>query len=137
MAKEDYEVADRALQGADGKALTAGERVAQTVQETPDQEARDFAEAGDVALAAYRNYATALEAHQARVDIETLADRRAREYGADFEAGAFMRAGHSDTPPTSGGVNGVAPASGGPGAGGDDDQTGGGGTPPEEDPDNP
>lgn len=111
MAKKDYTVADRALEGADGGPLTAGERVAQTVQATPDQEARDFAETNDVAMAAYANYATALESHQYRVDIETLADRRAREYGADFKAGAFMRAPHGDTPPTSGSVNGVAPAS--------------------------
>lgn len=111
MAKEDYNVADRPLEGADGNALTAGERVAQTVQATPDQDARGFAETNDVAIAAYANYADALEAHQARVDIETLADRRARTYGADFDAGSFMRAPHGDEAPTPGSVNGVAPAS--------------------------
>lgn len=126
MAKDDYTVADRALEGADGGPLTAGERVAQSVQETPDADARQFAEDEGVAHAAYANYADALEAHQARVDIETLADRRAREYGADFDAGAFMRAPHGDTPPTSGSVNGVAPASGG--------DTDGGETPPVTDP---
>jgi|SRR5690606_18551292 len=127
MAKADYNVADRALEGADGGPLTAGERVAQSVQETPDADARQFAADEGVAHAAYANYADALEAHQARADIETLADRRAREYGADFDAGAFMRAPAGDEAPTSGSVNGVAPASGG-------DDTDGGETPPVTDP---
>lgn len=113
MAKEDYVVADRALEGAGGTPLTAGERVAQTVVSTPEDDHADFitASGDNVSRAAYVDYAEALEAHQARDDIETLADRRAREYGADFDAGAFMRAPAGDTPPTSGSVHGTAPAS--------------------------
>lgn len=110
MAKEDYVVADRPLEGANGP-LTAGERVAQSVQATPDDDARDFAEDNNVSNAAFVGYADALETHQSRDDIETLADRRAREYGADFDAGSFMRRPAGDTPPTSGSMNGTAPAS--------------------------
>lgn len=111
MAKEDYVVADRALEGEGGKALTAGERVEQTVIDTPDADAKAFAESNDVAIAAYANYTQALNAFQSRDDIETLADRRKRENGADFDAGSFMRAPAGDTPPTSGSVHGTAPAS--------------------------
>lgn len=106
MAKEDYNVADRTIES-----LTAGEVVQETVFENPDTDAAAFADTEGVAIAAYANYATALEAHESREDIETLADRRAREYGADYDAGEFMRAPHGNTPPTSGSVDGVAPAS--------------------------
>lgn len=112
MAKEDYVVADRALEGENG-ALTAGERVNQTVYATPEDDHADFIEDSgqNVSRAAYVDYAEALEAHQSRPDIETLADRRAREYGADFDAGSFMRAPAGDEAPTSGSVHGTAPAS--------------------------
>lgn len=86
MAKEDYNVADRPDAG-----LTAGEHVAETVQDTPDADAAAFAAAGGVSSAAFRNYQTALNAFQARDDIETLADRRAREYGDSFADAEFMR----------------------------------------------
>lgn len=86
MAKEDYNVADRPNAG-----LTAGEHVEETVQDTPDADAAAFATAGGVSSAAFRNYATALNAFQARDDIETLADRRAREYGDGFNDAEFMR----------------------------------------------
>jgi hypothetical protein len=106
MAESDYNVADRVI-----TSLEAGDKVQETVQATPDQDARDFAAAGGVSSAAYRNYATALNAHQSRTDIESLADRRTRENGTTFAAADFMRADVSDTPPTPGSVNGVAPAS--------------------------
>ena len=112
MAKEDFVPADRALEGADG-ALTAGERVAQTTYSTPEEDHAAFIAASgeDVSAAAFVNYADALNAHQSRDDIETLADRRARENGTTFDAGAFMRAPAGNTPPTSGSVDGVAPSS--------------------------
>lgn len=117
MAESDYNVADRRLEGAGGNALTAGERVAQSVQATPDADAADFAETNGVSNAAYANYATALDAYQSRTDIETLADRRARENGTTFAAGDFMRQnaynadGTAATPPRPGTVHGDAPAS--------------------------
>lgn len=112
MAKEDYTVADREI-----TALTAGERVAETVQETPDADAATFAESAGVSNAAYANYATALAAHANRDDIESLADRRAREYGDDFSDADFMREaaydadGDAVAPPRPGTVHGDAPAS--------------------------
>lgn len=86
MAKEDYNVADRP-----DFALTAGEKVDETVVDTPDADAAAFAETNDVAHAAFANYATALTAHESRDDIETLADRRAREYGDAYSDAEFMR----------------------------------------------
>lgn len=112
MAKEDYNVADRRIDS-----LEAGDKVQETVFANPDVDARDFAETNGVSQAAYANYAAALNAHQSRADIETLADRRAREYGDTFDDGAFMREaaynadGTAATPPRPGTVHGDAPAS--------------------------
>lgn len=111
MAKEDYNVADR------DEVLTAGERVAESVQATPDADAATFAGTNNVSNAAYANYATALAAHAARDDIESLADRRAREVGDDFADADFMRRaaydanGDAVAPPRPGTVEGDAPAS--------------------------
>lgn len=104
MAKADYEVAERAAVTANGGPLTALDRVSETVNETPDAENRAAATAAGVKDPGHIDYEAALEAHQAREDIETLASRRAREYGADFDAGKFMR----ELPNRSGG-NGYAP----------------------------
>lgn len=90
MAKSDYTVADRKLEGENG-ALTAQERVEQTIQATPDAESRQRAYDAGVSHPAYVGYAEALEAHQTREDIEPLAARRAREYGSDFNDADFMR----------------------------------------------
>lgn len=100
MAKEDYtEVFEAA-----GDPRTALDRVNETVNETPDAENR--AEAFNVGVkdSAYIGYADALEAHESREDIETLAHRRDREYGRTFDAGQAMR----ELPNRSGG-NGYAP----------------------------
>lgn len=106
MAEEDYNVADRP-----NAPLTAAERVAETVQATPDADAAAAAAAAGVSNAAYIGYAAALNTHQSREDIETLADRRAREYGDGFDDGAFMRAVADGTPPSPGTPDGKAPAS--------------------------
>ncbi len=113
MAAEDYVVADRTIQS-----LTAGEKVQETVFENPDADAKEFAHDEGVSQAAYANYATALNAHQARPDIETLADRRAREYGDQFSDADFMRTevydpvtGEVNDPPRAGSVEGDAPKS--------------------------
>lgn len=109
MAASDYNVADRNI-----VSLTAGEKVQETVYENPDTDAKAFAETEGVSQAAYANYADALNAHQSRDDIETLADRRAREYGDQFSDADFMRTnaynadGSAATPPRPGTVHGDA-----------------------------
>lgn len=112
MAKEDYVAADRVIES-----LTAGENVAETVQATPDADTKAAAYAAGVSNAAFIDYAEALEEFQSRDDIETLADRRAREYGADFADADFMRRraynadGSVTAPPRPGTVHGDAPKS--------------------------
>lgn len=104
MAAEDYNVADRPVVN------TAGERVAETVQETPEQgtEGTDY-------QSPYVGYAAALDAHAARADIEGLAERRAREVADTFAAADFMRNdaynadGTAAAPPRPGTVHGDAP----------------------------
>ena len=86
MAKEDYNVADRKF-----TSLEAGDKVQETVFVSPDADSQKAALDAGVSHPAFIDYAEALETHQSRADIETLADRRAREYGSDFEAGEFMR----------------------------------------------
>jgi len=115
MAEEDYNVADRKPEG--GFPVTAGNKVSETVQETPDADAKAAADTAGVSNPAYIGYAAALNTHQSRDDIETLADRRAREYGDAFADGDFMRQNAYDAdgtvadPPRPGTVHGDAPKS--------------------------
>ncbi len=106
MAASDYNVADRAP-----FSVEAGDKVLETVQETPDADTREAADAANVEDPAHINYATALANYAARTDIESLADRRKREAATDFASNNHMRRLPSDTAPTPGSVNGVAPAS--------------------------
>lgn len=105
MAKEDYVVADRPDAGK-----TAGEKVGETVVDTPETVTGG-------SQSPYVDYATALNAHQSRADIETLADRRAREYGDAFADADFMRNdayitdGTAASPPRPGTIHGDAPKS--------------------------
>jgi len=114
MAKADYNVADR-----DIDSLEAGDKVLETVASTPDADAAQFAADAGVSHPAYANYATALDAHTDRADIEGLAERRAREYGATFGAADFMRDaaydadGSAADAPRPGTVYGDAPDGGG------------------------
>lgn len=116
MAAEDYVVADRAEWTGTAN-VTAGDKIAETVQETPDAESNAAAVTAGVSHPAYIGYAAALATHEARPDIESLADRRAREYGDAFTDADFMRAnaynadGTAATPPRPGTVHGDAPAS--------------------------
>ena len=104
MAKADYNVADRASVTANGGPETALDRVNETVYVTPDAENKAEALNAGVKDAAFIDYDVALTAHESREDIETLASRRAREYGTTYADGAFMR----ELPNRSGG-NGFAP----------------------------
>lgn len=112
MAAEDYNVADRPDAGR-----TAGEKIGDTAYDNPDVDARERADAAGVSHPAYIDYATALNAFQSRDDIETLADRRKREVGTDFNAGSFMRrraytdTGEAAAAPRPGTVYGDAPKS--------------------------
>lgn len=91
MAKEDWtgavSGADRVIDGG----LEAGQVVNRDPVVTPDADAKAFADTNNVSQAAYANYDAALSAHEARADIESLADRRAREVATTFAATDFMR----------------------------------------------
>lgn len=65
------------------KADTVGARVS-------DEEKKAAAEAG-VVDAAFIDYDKALENYESRSDVETLADRRARENGTAFSEANFRR----------------------------------------------
>lgn len=116
MAAEDYVVADRPEWTGTAN-VTAGDKVQETVFDNPDTEAREAAATAGVSNAAFIGYEAALNTHQARPDIETLADRRAREYGDTFADGDFMRQaaynadGTAQAAPRPGTVHGDAPAS--------------------------
>lgn len=104
MAKADYTVADRPDAGK-----TASERLDETTQVSPDAESWERAHAAGVSHPAYVGYAAALETLQTREDIETLASRRARTYGADFNDADYMRLVPGQPGP--GSVYGQAPKS--------------------------
>lgn len=118
MAAEDYNVADRAPEG--GFPVTAGSKVQETVAETPEADAETFrttdaagaARANPTRTAAFVGYADALRTHASRADIEGMESRVRRDTGiagADFAAQDHMRLEPSNTPPTPGSVDGVAP----------------------------
>lgn len=65
----------------------AGDEATRVLQE----EARARAEGADVTRSEYVNYATAFAAYEARSDVETLEDRRARENGTDATDADFVR----------------------------------------------
>lgn len=103
MAKEDFVVADR-----NTDALEAGDKIAETVAETPENVTGG-------SQSPYVDYADALDAHQSRADIEPLSARRAREYGSEFSDADFMRAaaynsdGTAADAPRPGTIHGDAP----------------------------
>lgn len=97
MASSDYNVADRNPATVDGALsgsfpVTAQQKVAVTVTANPDTDARAAALSAHVQNAAFIGYAAALTAYEARADIETLADRRARSNATTDSAQDFMRA---------------------------------------------
>lgn len=113
MAESDYNVADRRnADNTDVKAnpITAADKVAETVQATPDSDALAAAAAANVTHPAYVGYAAALTAHQNREDIESLASRRIRESGTTFAAADYMRSTRtSEADAGPGTVAGLAP----------------------------
>lgn len=58
-----------------------------------DNDAAKRAEEAGVVDAAHIDYVEALENYEARPDVETLAERRARESGVKFEDAQFRREG--------------------------------------------
>lgn len=71
------------------KAKTAQDVVAETGP--IDTGSKQLAEEAGVTDAAYADYAEALKNYEARDDVETLAERRAREFGVSFEDASFRR----------------------------------------------
>lgn len=90
MASSDYNVADRTPETG-AFPVEAGDKVNVTVQATPDAEAKAAADSANVSNPAFIGYAAALAAYESRADIETLADRRAREGASDDADQDFMR----------------------------------------------
>lgn len=80
---------------------TATENLVGYGESVNDVENREAAQAAGVLDAAYIDYDEALDAYQARDDIEDLAHRRARDFPADFADADFMREA-----PTAGGSSG-------------------------------
>ncbi len=73
------------------EALTAQEAIDWHGPLQSDLDNDAAAEAAGVKDAAFINYAEALEAYEARPDIESLANRRARDFPVDFDDASFMR----------------------------------------------
>lgn len=71
------------------KAKTAQEVAAETGP--IDTGEKEFAEEHGVTSAAYVDYEEALKNYESREDVETLAERRAREFGVTFDAASFRR----------------------------------------------
>lgn len=93
MASSDYNVADRTPDSGDHAfPVTAADRLSVTTQVNPDDDAKAAALAAHVTNAAFIGYAAALASYEARADIETLADRRARSQATTDSAQDFMRA---------------------------------------------
>lgn len=93
QAEKDVEKLSEELNVPDEyKGLTAQEVVAQTGFRDPlaGEGARRAEEAG-VTKPEYVNYEEALKKYESRPDVESLADRRARENGGTFEAASFRR----------------------------------------------
>ena len=82
--------------------LTAEQEIAPYGELANDVQNRQAAAAAGVQDAAYIDYDLALDAYAARTDIEDLAQRRARDFPADFADADFMR--QAATPPASSGV---------------------------------
>lgn len=76
--------------GADG-AITAADNLVGYGASENDVENKAAAQAAGVIDAAYINYDLALDAYQARSDIEDLARKNARNNPADFGDASFMR----------------------------------------------
>lgn len=113
MASSDYNVADRKPETGSFP-VTAGAKVNVTAASNPDVDAAAYAATNNVSNAAYVGYAAALATYEARADIETLADRRARTQATTDSAQDFMRRavynadGSVKSPPRPGSVKGNA-----------------------------
>jgi hypothetical protein len=114
MASTDYNVADRKPETGSFP-VTAGAKVAITASSNPDVDAAAAAASANVSNAAFIGYAAALATYEARADIETLADRRARSNATTDSAQDFMRraaynpsTGAVNNPPRPGTVKGNA-----------------------------
>lgn len=71
---------------------TAYDNIGEWNEQPNDVENREAAAAAGVKDASYIGYETALEAYEAREDVETLAEKNARDMPETFGDAAFMRA---------------------------------------------
>jgi hypothetical protein len=72
-------------------AKTAYDNIGEWVESPNDVENREAAAAAGVKDASYIGYEAALEDYEARADVETLAQKNARNNPDDFADAAFMR----------------------------------------------
>lgn len=79
----------------DFEGRTAADALAPNLDGGVDAEAAERAEGAGVVDAAYVDYDAALQNYEARPDIETLDERRARENGGAFRETDFVREGKS------------------------------------------
>lgn len=93
MAQEDL---DTMVIAKDYPAKTALDNIQGEGEAINDVENRAAAEAAGVKDAAFINYDVALDNYAARVDVEDLAHKYARNMPADFAEASFMRANGSD-----------------------------------------
>lgn len=84
-------MADNDNTAPDYTGLTAADVLAANAHTEVEDEARERAVEGGVVDASYVDYEKALEAYEARPDIETLEGRRARENGTSFSDATYVR----------------------------------------------
>lgn len=94
MAQEDLDNMPQTDKNQPAK--TALDNLSEWHESPNDVENRAAAEAAGVKDAAYINYDVALDAYAARVDVEDLAHKNARDIPSDFADADFMRANGSD-----------------------------------------
>lgn len=87
MAQEDLDN----MPVATKPVVTAEDNLVGYGESANDAENRAAAQAAGVIDAAYINYDVALDAYEARADIETLARKQTRNAPADFGDASFMR----------------------------------------------
>jgi hypothetical protein len=82
---------------------TAYDNIGEWVESPNDVENREAAAAAGVLDASFIGYEAALEDYESRPDIETLAQKNARNNPADFADPAFMRQVGQENPEDAGG----------------------------------
>src|SRR6478609_2443082 len=98
-------MADKKNEEVSYDGLTAQDVLAPNANNEVDEDAAKRAEEAGVVDASQINYVGALENYEARPDVETLEQRRARENGTAFSEANFVREGDAVGVVTSAAVN--------------------------------